>query len=364
MMQLFIAPMDVWLFRDGKPFDAESDHRATSLFPPYPSVMQGVIRSQHLMVKKVDLTKREEIENTVGTADDVKTLRLSGPFLARWDGKQLTRFFPVPADMAAQHDKFVPLQRRKPDISKLLTSAPTDLDYLLYSLKEPTKESPGQWLSEETLFEALKGKEVGAIQSDKLFQRESRFGIGCEDRTRTTREGALYEAEFIRPCQNVGLYVEVEGYDGWPAQGVMRIGGEGRGATYEIITAPALPPLKKELPTRFKVYFATPTYFKRGWLPARWSEFFEGEVKLVAVAVNRYESVGGYDWANNSQKPARRYVPAGSVYYFEANGGVKLRDVVMETRAMCDDILNQDGTITHLAQIGFGQIFIQEVNHV
>lgn len=351
-MQLFIAPVDVWLFRDGKPFDAESDHRATSLFPPYPSVMQGVIRSQHLIANKVNLDDHAAIEKWVGTTDDYGTLRLRGPFLARWAEEKLTRYFPVPADMAAQGEKYVRLEMRKPDASELLTSAPTEK--LLYSHAEPTKKSPGQWLSEETLREALKGKAVCAMQSGKLFERESRFGIGREDSTRTTREGALYEAEFIRPCKNVGLYVEVSGYDGWAECGVMRIGGEGRGATYKKITAPALPSLQKDLPARFKVYFATPTYFQNGWLPKSWGKFFDGEVKLVAAAVNRYESIGGFDWAKNAHKPARRYVPAGSVYYFESNGNAKLRDDVLEMNAIADEG----------AQIGFGQIFIQEVKNV
>ncbi len=360
MMQLFIAPMDVWLFRDGKPFDAESDHRATSLFPPYPSVMQGVIRSQHLIANKVNLNDRAEIEKWVGTTDDYRALRLRGPFIARWDGESLTRYFPVPADMAAQGDKFVPLEMRKPDASKLLTNAATEK--LLYSRVEPTKKSPGQWLSAETLREALAlkhGEGVSAISNSQLFERESRFGIGREDSTRTTREHALYEAEFIRPCKNVGLYVEVEGYNGWAERGVMRIGGEGRGAAYEIITAPALPSLAQKfpegkLPAKFKVYFATPTYFKNGWLPESWSKFFDGEVKLVAAAVNRYESVGGFDWAKKAHKPAQRYVPAGSVYYFESNGTAKLKNDVLEVNAIADEG----------AQIGFGQIFIQEVENV
>jgi CRISPR-associated protein Cmr3 len=357
MMQLFIAPLDVWLFRDGKPFDAEADHRAASLFPPYPSVMQGVIRSQHLVANKVDLNDRAAIEKWIGTTDKYGDLRMRGPFIAKWEDEQLTRYFPVPADMAAQGEKYVPLELRKPDVSELLTNAPTAK--LLYSHAEPTKKSPGQWLTEETLREALKGEAVCAVQSGKLFERESRFGIGREDKTRTTREGALYEAEFIRPCKNVGLYVEVSGYDGWAERGVMRIGGEGRGATYEIIGAPALPSLAQKfpegkLPAKFKVYFATPTYFKNGWLPESWPKFFDGEVKLIAAAVSRYESIGGFDWAKNEHKPARRYVPAGSVYYFESNGAAKLQDTVLETNAIADEG----------AQIGFGQIFIQEVQNV
>lgn len=352
MMQLFIAPIDVWLFRDGRPFDAETDHRATSLFPPYPSVIQGVIRSQHLIVKGVDLNNAQAITDTVGTANDFKGLRLRGPFLAKWENGQLTRYFPVPSDMAVQGEKFVPLKICRPDLSQLLTNAPTEK--LLYAPTEPTKKSPGQWLAEQTLYRALKGEAVSAVSSNQLFEREVRFGIGREDSTRTTREGALYEVEFIRPGQNVGLYVEVDGYEGWPARGMMRIGGEGRGATYEIITVATLPILQKDLPAKFKVYFATPTYFKNGWLPESWAKFFDGAVKLVAAAVNRYESLGGYDWAQDNHKPARRYVPAGSVYYFEADGTAKLKDEVLEMNAIADAG----------ASIGFGQIFIQEVENV
>jgi CRISPR-associated protein Cmr3 len=62
MMHLLLEAVDVWLFRDGRPFDAGSDHRADSLFPPYPSVMQGVIRSHHLVVKNVDLRDPKQIE--------------------------------------------------------------------------------------------------------------------------------------------------------------------------------------------------------------------------------------------------------------------------------------------------------------
>ena len=74
--QLFIRPVDVWLFRDGRPFSAGSDHRAESLFPPYPSVIQGAIRSYQLALKNVDLQDRDAIIQTVGTPFDYGSLRL------------------------------------------------------------------------------------------------------------------------------------------------------------------------------------------------------------------------------------------------------------------------------------------------
>jgi CRISPR-associated protein Cmr3 len=348
-MQLFLSPMDVWLFRDGRPFDAGSDHRARSLFPPNPSVMQGVIRSHHLIVKKVDLTNGKAIEEAVGTTNDYRGLGLRGPFLARWDGETLTRYYPVPTDTAIQGDKFVRLHFTMSSSDQVKTSASEKISKLLSSSVEPTKTSPGEWLTEENLRECLKGNPACAVRSRDLFERENRFGIGRDDTTRTTKETALYEAEFIRPCKDVGLYLEVEGYGGWDDSGVMRIGGEGRGALYQKITAGALQQPKKDLPAQFKVYFATPTYFKNGWLPESWNKFFDGEANLVAVALNRYESVGGYDWTKKgveAQKPARRYVPAGSVYYFESNGSVKLKTETMTDRD---------------SEIGYGQFFIQEV---
>jgi len=98
-MELFLEPVDVWLFRDGKPFDALSDHRASSLFPPYPTVMQGVIRSHHLVVNGVDLRNPTAIEKAVGTTENFGNLRLRGPFIARKEDDRITRYFPIPADV-------------------------------------------------------------------------------------------------------------------------------------------------------------------------------------------------------------------------------------------------------------------------
>ena len=39
---ILIEPTDVWLFRDGRPFNRGQDHSAQSVFPPLPTVMQGV----------------------------------------------------------------------------------------------------------------------------------------------------------------------------------------------------------------------------------------------------------------------------------------------------------------------------------
>lgn len=362
-MHLFLEAIDVWLFRDGRPFDAGSDHRAESLFPPFPSVMQGAIRSHHLVVKNVDLRDPRQIAAMVGTAEDYKDLRLRGPFLAKKEGEKIIRYLLVPAHAMPTQDGYSALTpRERPKM--VVTSAPTRM--LLWSEGEPQKKDLGQWVREEHL-RAFLQKGAGLLQAeseDKLFARESRMGIALNER-RTTEEGKLYEVEFIRPCKDVGLLVEVDSYDGWPPTGIMRIGGEGRGAHFKQVSSHTLPsPSKGEgkgegvsswptppdrLHNRFLLYFATPTYFTQGWQPETWDRFFEGHVKLQAVAVNRFQSVGGFDWATNTHKPACRYVPAGAVYFFMSEGEARLKPGLIQ------NAITDAG-----AEIGFGQILVEE----
>lgn len=353
-MKLFLEPIDVWLFRDGRPFDARSDHRAQSLFPPYPTVMQGIIRSHHLVIKRVDLRNQRAIEQAVGTATTYPPgFQMRGPFVARRTSEGIRRYFPLPADAVIQGGAIQALAPIEPPAG-VWTSVPTP--QLLWYEGEPAKLGERWWLREDTLVAYL---EQGAVQIEEaeregcicqqgaLFQRENRSGIGVDDTTRTTQEGALYEVEFVRVVPGVGLEVEVEGLDGWPERGVLRAGGEGRGAYFEASDAPAWPKAPNPLPPRFKVYLATPAYFEQGWRPRDWQRFFDGRVECVSAALGRYESVGGFDLATNAHKPARRYVPAGSVYFFRSDGPASLKA----------DLLNQALTDAG-AEIGFGQILI------
>lgn len=359
-MKLFIEPVDVWLFRDGHPFNAGTDHRARSLFPPYPSVIQGVIRSHHLVVRGVDLSNSQAIEESVGTATDYRDLRLRGPFVARRKNGRIVRYFPAPLDAVLRDDdKLHPLTPAKKTPEGIKTSAPTP--YLLWNDGEPKKPEGRMWLSEKALRQYLNGQPVKPTWERALFLREDRLGIGLDDATRTTAEsdaggGLLYEAEFVRVQKDVGLEVEVEGLSGldkWLPHGVLRMGGEGHGGRYEPSNSSEWPTIPDPLPTRFKVYFATPTFFTEGWQPETWTRFFTGEVKLKAAAVGRYQSIGGFDVAAGQQKAARRYVPAGSVYYFECQDEARLQETLVN-RAITDAG----------AEIGFGQVIIRRWNDV
>lgn len=350
MIGLFLTPLDVWLFRDGKPFDAHSDHRAQSLFPPYPTVMQGVIRSHQLVMQGIDLCNKDAILQAVGDAENYGRLRLRGPFVAACQENNLTLYFPQPADAYTKDAKLHTFRAVSAPTALppgVCTNNPTS--HLLGLKEDPKKPETGLWISLQGLQNYLQGATVTGVPAHCLFEHESRFGIARNDATRTTEEGMLYEVDFIRPQPGVGLYVEMAGYDGWPKTGTVRIGGEGHGAQFKQGTAVEWPQVPDPLPPLFKIYFATPTYLAAGWQPESWAKFFDGHVELAAAAVGRYESIGGFDWANNNHKPARRYVPAGSVYYFKSQGKTRLQPGLM-----------QNAITDWGAEIGFGQIIISE----
>lgn len=352
-MALFLSAVDVWLFRDGRPFDAGDNHYARSLFPPYPLTMQGAVRAYHLLVKAVNPGDRDAIVATVGTAEDFGSLRMRGPFIARHNADgTLTRYFLTPADVAPWNgnNEVKAITPQAAAERNVITSADERLPLAFFSHSDvqTKKGESGDWLTEAQLEACLQGKPVKPSQADDLFTLEYRYGIGMDSDRRATRQGLLYAAEFIRPCDDVGLYVEVSGYDGWPAQGVLRLGGESRGARFEQVRVLSWPAPPNPLPRRFKLYFASPTYFEGGWKPKDgWKRFFDGDVTLQAAAIRNYEVRGGYDLVSNSQKAARRFVPAGSVYYFEAKDAACLRPNLIQ------------GAITDYgAEIGFGQVRI------
>jgi len=342
MRTLFIEPQDVWLFRDGRPFDAGSAHRAESIFPPSPIVVQGAIRSHQLALKKIDLTDKEKIKKTVGeslTFDgelNLNRLRLTGPFLARRKvDKNIERLYPMPADVYHAKSGGVKAATPHKRTSELVCESP---NVLLHPGNDAGKsdDSP-RWLTEEDLKKYLAGESVDGIRADDLFEKENRFGIGRNEQW-VVKQGMLYEAEFVRLPEGVGLLVNMEGYDdaGWKS-GLMQLGGESRAAHYETVDSIPMPDQPTSLPKYFKIYFIAPTYFGNGVEPKirTWNDIFGGEVELGTIAVRGFETVGGFDWAKDSNsheahRPSHRYIPAGSVYYFNNISGTTIPETITE----------------------------------
>jgi len=353
---LFLQAVDVWMFRDGKPFDVGGGYRAESMFPPFPSTIQGALRSHELVLAGIDVKDQDAIEAHVGDAANTRNFKVMGTFIAQQEKDKVIVYLPVPANAAPEEGKGWRCLKPTEPKTGVLTSS--KLPQLLWSEYDPVKHHDfGDWLSLEEWEKFWNNDEPVKGNAKDLFVRESRFGIAISGKSHTVEESQLYEAEFIRPVEDVGLLVETEGFtlSGWE-KGLLRFGGEGHAATYQtLVNAPDWTPAPKPLPKKFAVCFITPTFFRGGWQPGNgdWSKFFDGNVNLVSAAFSRPHSVGGFDWAKfkrnpkdaEAHKPAKKYIPAGSVYFFENQSATALTKPFMADEG---------------ENFGFGRILIQE----
>ncbi len=344
---LILEQHDVWLFRDGRPFTAGEDMRARSLFPPTPFTIQGAIRARVLFsspVSPADYASPNPspaaqcLRGRIGApGQGYGQLCLQGPLLAKRENNVWKLFFPLPADVVTiPGSGYAVLSPLKSDALHVQSNMPDGLLSLWIRNIKRVEEERG-WVSEEDLRRYLQGQAPEKVYKESDFVvREHRFGIALEQGKRTAREAHLYLAEFVRLKDDVALWVRVDGIqpaDLGSKHGVLQLGGEARAAHYSVHEARALdwmPSTEQALPERFKVVLLTPAWFAEGWRPTGgdWSRFFTGKVRLVSAAVPRYQPIGGAyvdDQRRRGafQKPMRRYVPAGAVYFFEAEGHVQ-----------------------------------------
>ncbi|MGQ0794196.1 MAG: type III-B CRISPR module-associated protein Cmr3 [Deltaproteobacteria bacterium] len=329
-MRIFIEPMDVMLFRDGKPFSAEEDVIATSMFPPYPSTFYGALRAEILSRKNFQFQSLSQIKNNkqdyLNQINSLtQGLSIVGPFVA--DEKHY-EYFPIPKDVMKiksgnEKDKYIQL---KPSGSLQFRSDSEGLSplWVKTNYDEHIEDGKG-FIRESDLKRYLRGEVDNwkILKSEEVFQREERVGIGKSGTTKTTEEGLFYIAEFVRLNAGFGFTLDVEGDATLPDKGFLRLGGESRAASYKKIgdrkwddkgIKDAIRKARK-----FKLYLLTPAIFNKGWA-ADWMQTGEKDglkFKLISACVGKPAPVGGFDIVENRPKPMKKAVPAGSVYFFE-----------------------------------------------
>lgn len=374
-MWLFLEAIDVWMFRDGKPFNAGESHIAYSLFPPSAITVQGALRTLLLDLGNIDPKayfggKAEAgVHTALGNPQNPGNLlglfSLRGPFLARrYSNGEIERYVPLPQDVIAN---------KKDDLhfgnTHLRTLQPGNQEIsvdglILRALDVKVDDEPptSYWIPEGALTKYLRGETLSVrdcVKEENLFVREFRSGNALQYSRRHVRaeEGMLYSGSFIRPCDGVGLLVwladEIAAL--LPDKGYLRLGGEGRATRFQVIKDSARVKVTPESPDvhnwrndnpRLKVVFLTPAYFKRGWLPEG-SAFREEQ--LVAAALGRPLMIGGWDLGRKEPRPVRRWVSVGSVYYFMFDNTDR-----PESMLLCEQ---PDGELPAI-QLGFGQIAV------
>lgn len=337
----FVQPVDTLSLRGNKLFGAAGDF-GESAFPPKPSVMAGALRSLLLAQAPDEIEgfardKRRltdaELDRILGLPDDPGSFSVRGVFPACKDATGKVRLLmPLPADLLVFEDgRVLRLLGPQPLPQGVSASLPAELP-LAAILRQPVAAKPeGGWLlSEEGIAAYLAGQSVKAehlVRQSDLWGREARVGIRLSRASRTAEERKLFTVEHTVPRQPehdglaVGLALQVEGVGArLPESGFLRLGGDGRSASFAPMPAPDLSaPLEAIRQTgRFKLVLTTPGLFPGGWHPPLPADI---QAKLVCAVVPRFEVISGWDLAMWRPKTAERVAPAGSVYWFEGFEG-------------------------------------------
>ncbi|MBY6269757.1 type III-B CRISPR module-associated protein Cmr3 [Parageobacillus thermoglucosidasius] len=325
-MKISVKPLDTLFFRDGKPFSMGEDVVAQSIFPPPPSVFYGAIRSAYF-----GQFPHKFNQDVLNTPDDPTCeLHIKGIYLYDY-----SIIFPIPLDVVIDSED-------KEYRAYLLQRTPLNFysNYPFQQILAPTDSTAmycsaeGKYIRRKELEKYLsgnlesdeKGKYINYI-SHQIVETETKVGIAIDPRTKKAEESKLYRIGMKRLDEDVKFIVHFEGLDDMKESGILRLGGEGKTAVYEqeeLSTKIKAPDLSNEEGI-FKLYFATPAYFTNGWLPG-WinpetmkGEYKGVEVELITAAVGKYLSLGGFDMKKRYPKPMRRFVGAGSVYYFKTD---------------------------------------------
>jgi len=339
--RLLLEPLDVLMFRSSRPFFRGEQNVAES-GPVSPLTFAGAVKTKILLDYSPNPPREwwrksefREIAELIGSPEDGGKINLR--CVAFSSLKNFEEYFPLPLDIVfSENDDSAMLL-------KPLEGKPFELDTGFYSL---TSESfyvgtkPG-YLSREGLFKYLQGDVPVENQrffgASELYQYERRTGIALDKNKKTTEESMLYAADFFRLQHHVGFMVWLDEVDGFAKEGLLRLGGEGRGCICRKLEdwKPDISKITEEVNKsyRFKLYFATPTVFSRKdnetwWCPnIKILEKELGvELSLVSAASGKPLMLGGWDAARGKQKPLMKAVPAGTVYFFKLKEGNKLRE--------------------------------------
>jgi len=342
-MRILLNPNDVLMFRESKPFTAGEAHLARTTLP-LPQAIAGALRSAIL------LNSNFSAKELAGYKQEEPEFKILGSFF--YDGQE---FFHIPLDIVETKGLkgyFFVKPLRLPN------------GHFVFKGRHIHFESVGGFLSYDNLVRYLKGdlreEELEEVVRDDLFVKESRIGIKLSD-AKVAGEGYFYKAEFLRLKDNVELSVwignkaeEVRKYLG----GLIRLGGESRFARVKIENSDPLEKLRDAWDEilksinesgRFKLYVATPTLVENSssctWnIKHKLSNELKIKIKAIYPLIGKPISFSGWDYAENKPKPTRYAIPAGSIYFVEFEGEIKLNQPYLK--------------LGELTKLGYGLCFL------
>jgi len=359
----FLQPLDVLYLRGNRLF-GDSSATGEAVMPPWPSMAAGALRSQMLVTNGEDsgqfasgVNLTGVLAQSLGTPAEPGTFRLSHFLLAKYSAdtvgatptsrleinatnfvskaslpQLLDVYFPLPSDLiviSEENNKHIHYLHPYRLPASIQTSA-TCAQLPVFRVAKQAKPESGLWLNTAGLQAWLNGQTIildHVVESKDLWKIDSRLGIALDTAGRTTIEGQLYTVDAVALNENIGFLTGIDGADGLLQNGLLRLGGDGRGAQHSKINWEPLEPdwdiISKT--KQFRLALATPGLFEQGWLLPGMTEQAGGFIwktpefsaHLVTASISRAETISGWDMAENCPKPALKAVSTGSVYWFD-----------------------------------------------
>lgn len=381
---VFFEPVDVWSFRDGRPFEAGESFAAGTLFPPAPRTTLGALRTA-LLRRSCPQPERYAGRGgnvpcprcgdgpcaavaEVGEAGGEAPFAVGPPLVAsRQPAGGVELWWRVPADLvglAAEADQErVESALLRPQSFDAEVSCSAPLPPVLPGRPGRIQPWPRPYLSTAELAQSLAGKAPSWPSVEALGARpeplvaEPRVGVGIDPARRSVREGQLYVRDTVRLADGYGLAVRTS-HDLELAGEVLRLGGDGRMALLHRVTPARLPEPPENPGIRIKVVLASPCLLSGGWRPGWLDEDGSGELpgtgvrlRLVGAALAPPVRLGGWDLARQRPRALERLAGAGSVYFFEVITG----DPAGVVEELHGKSFSDDET---MARAGFGLAFV------
>lgn len=342
---LFLQPLDVLYLRGNKLF-GEAGSYGEATMPPWPSLAAGAIRSRMMADADSDFAsfaqgqrlRDDGLHRALGTPASPGTFTVTDFRVARRlaDGR-VEACYPLPADVVVQEiANTISVHALRPcALAVGIEGSAATLQVPVLAENARAKSKGGYWLLQSGWLEYLAGRsltENHLVKITDLWKTDSRIGIALDQTSRSTADGALFTADAIALCKDVGFVVSVNGAQGHlPVNGLVRLGGDGRAAAVRPAAHTMATPDLAAIGTtrRFRLVLTTPGIFPKGWaLPGLTQDGYEHlwhwsgiKARLISAAVPRAEVVSGWDLVTRQPKPAQRIAPTGSVYWLELLDG-------------------------------------------
>lgn len=322
-MFIKITPLDTLFFRDGKPFSMGEETWAESSVLPNPSVVWGALFSVLYS------------NGLVTPIKDNEKLSIGRLFLCNEENFSL--YLPMPLDVFQEKisEKYTYVSKMNFDIISNVSVK----DFYLPNSKNQVEGVSNLFLKIDDFTDCYYREDTNltTVSLGEIQLSNNKVGIGRNNISRVAETGHLYRVEMTEFKDNFSFIVECE-FDGdFPKSGILKLGGEGKTASFEVCEdwiAEDIADLDKNVEQKFnktknsekfKLYFSSPSFLKNGSLLE-----IENFVTLTSF-LGKPLFVGGFDVKENAPKPMLKALARGTTFYLENSQTIdykELREII------------------------------------